>query len=413
MASSGVNDGYYCNDLVYDENDYIDACEDGGGVYNLENCSCYDGPIEGPSGGGGGGGSVSPANQTPIITGIAPDVWQPGTTTQVTITGEYFGANMPNLLLSPSGGISYSIAPGSYGDTQIVAQISVASGTPNEDVAVTVVNNGYWIPFYSGGGVTSPDSAPAYASVLSNMTTNQIAIIGWINGNAPDILATLSTGPSTVALTNALNGGPISCNALQFSWLLQNRADLNTAQDQAYANAWEIHWASSPTPPATINPATMLAAPTTWKVFSEFGNGTGAWQAGSTENPCGGAAVNWYTPSGQASQYMGEVGATAAGNIYSVAECRIGPAPQLIVNTLNCNASLSTITTCTPWIYDVAEFNGSTGAIANVLDPANYAPFPMYYIYLNGQIYAQSVQEPLASFVSLSASDQLVPPPAN
>lgn len=104
---------------------------------------------------------------------------------------------------------------------------------------------------------------------------------------------------------------------------------------------------------------------------------------------------------------------TSAGNLYSVAECRVGRAPQAIGNTLNCNSSPSTLTTCIPWIYDISEFNESTGAIANVLDPANYAPFPMYYIYLNGQIYAQSVQEPLASFVSLNASNQFVPPPAN
>jgi hypothetical protein len=389
-----------------DDDEYADQCDSDGGVYDPETCNCAFEPVT-PI------GSPPTIDPTPVITGIDPSVWQAGSTTPVTISGENFGTRPPLLSFSPGTGIGYSLS--TYTDSQITASISVAAGTPNEDVGVTVTSDGYGgNPFYSAGGNpgTSPNSPPAYASVLSSMTTSQLTIIGWINGNAPDILSTISEGPSTTALGTALNGGSVTCNALEFAWASQAAVDLNTAQDSAYATAWLINHASNAQPPNTITPASVLAAPTTYKIFNEFGNGSGAWQMGQTENPCGGAAVSWYTPSGQANQNMGTVGGTAAGNIYALAEGRIGFAAQLIGNTINCGGHISSVTTCTPWIYSVAEFDSSTGETANVTDPANYSPFPTYFVYLNGAIYAESIQEPLADFTALNASNQFVPPPA-
>jgi hypothetical protein len=95
-------------------------------------------------------------NNTPILTGINPSDWPSGTTTpSVSFTGQYFGTNAPTLTFSLSSGIGYSLV--SYNDTQIVANITVASGTPTEEVDVSVTNNGYGgLGFQSGGGRATP-----------------------------------------------------------------------------------------------------------------------------------------------------------------------------------------------------------------------------------------------------------------
>ena len=81
---------------------------------------------------------------------------------------------------------SYSLV--SYNDTQIVANIMVASGTPTEDVDVSVTNNGYGgLGFQSGGGVVSPTSAPVYATVHAPINSPEVSVIAWVNGAAPDL----------------------------------------------------------------------------------------------------------------------------------------------------------------------------------------------------------------------------------
>ena len=120
------------------------------------------------------GGTIT--NNTPMITGIYPSDWTSGTTTLgVTFTGQYFGTNAPTLSFSPSNGISYGLV--SYSDTQVVANINVATGTPNEQVTVTITNNGYGgLGFQSGGGRVSPTSAPVSASVHAPLNSPEIVV---------------------------------------------------------------------------------------------------------------------------------------------------------------------------------------------------------------------------------------------
>src|SRR6202041_2047185 len=139
------------------------------------------------------GQPITVTNNTPILTGIDPSDWPSGATTpSVNFTGEYFGTNAPTLTFSPSSGISYSLV--SNNDTQIVANITVASGTPNEDVSVSVTNNGYGgSGFQSGGGITSATSAPVNATVHAPMNSPEVTVIAWVNPQAPD-LVTLPSG---------------------------------------------------------------------------------------------------------------------------------------------------------------------------------------------------------------------------
>jgi hypothetical protein len=106
-------------------------------------------------------------DQTPIVTGIAPDIWDSAasapTTTQVTFSGQNFGTNAPTLSFSPGSGISYTLS--SYNDTQIVANVTVAAGTPTEDVNVSVTNNGYGGNNFGSTGGQPAQGAPATATV--------------------------------------------------------------------------------------------------------------------------------------------------------------------------------------------------------------------------------------------------------
>jgi IPT/TIG domain len=141
---------------------YANECYDDGGDYNFSNCQCTGGSGDGD----GGGTDPLPGDYTPIIAGIAPSSWTAGTTTQVTFSGQYFGTNAPTLSFSPGSGIVYTLL--SYSDTQIVASIKIAAGTPNESVGVSVTNNGYGGNAFSNpNGPESPTSFPVTATVLA------------------------------------------------------------------------------------------------------------------------------------------------------------------------------------------------------------------------------------------------------
>ncbi len=131
-----------------------------------------------------------------IILQLLPElipVLTSGTTTSVTFSGEYFGTNPPTLQFSPSAGISYTLT--NYSDTQIQASVNVASGTPDEDVYVSVTSNGYGGNAFSSTNGASATSGPVYATVQSPKNTPEVTVIAWVNGQSPDIVATVAAGP--------------------------------------------------------------------------------------------------------------------------------------------------------------------------------------------------------------------------
>jgi len=125
--------------------------------------------------GAGGDATGTVPDQTPVVTGIDPSDWpSDGTTNQVTFTGQNFGTNTPTLSFDPGDGISYSLV--SWNDSTIVANITVASGTPDADVNVSVTSNGYNGLGFISGGTTSPTGPPALASVRGGAPTANISI---------------------------------------------------------------------------------------------------------------------------------------------------------------------------------------------------------------------------------------------
>lgn|GEM_PF-4590448 len=104
-------------------------------------------------------------DQTPVITGISPSVWPAGSTTSVTFTGQNFGSNTPTLTYSDS--TITTMGYSSHSDSEIIASVSVPSGTPNdEEVTVTVTNNGYGgNSFAPVSGGNPPQSGSATATI--------------------------------------------------------------------------------------------------------------------------------------------------------------------------------------------------------------------------------------------------------
>ena len=114
-------------------------------------------------------------DQTPIITGISPSVWPAGATTSVTFTGQNFGTNQPTLSYSDSTITTQGLT--SYSNTQIVANVNVPAGTPNdEDVQVSVTNNGYGGNSFAPVSGGNPQSGNATATVSSAGPTANLSI---------------------------------------------------------------------------------------------------------------------------------------------------------------------------------------------------------------------------------------------
>jgi hypothetical protein len=313
-------------------------------------------------------------NNTPVVTGINPSNWVAGQTTYaVAFAGAFFGTNIPTLAFSPGGGITYSLQ--SYNDTQIVADITVASGTPDEDVTVTVTNNGYGgFGFKSNGGTIPQTSSGARASVYSPLTNPEITVIAWVDDQAPDLLDLINNHVGVNAtLIDSLNSSSSSCADRVADWSIFGSAtNLFTQNDRDYANAFLVAKSHNPPPPPTINVPDQYNLGN-YRLFHDWGTYTQAHQVGKTPDPCK-SIVGWIASAfdydeGETSYYMGFPGTSLSGNIYQVAEGRIGPLGQKGSLTINGRT--------VPWIYDVIEFDSSGGY--SVIKSS----FPTFSVYKN------------------------------
>lgn len=324
-------------------------------------------------------------DSTPAITGIDPGDWNAGSTISVTFNGQNFGTNAPTLGFSPSSGISYTLS--SYNDTQIIANVTVAAGTPNETVTVTVTSNGYnGQGFQNGGNGQSAQSQPARAAVHAPINTTEITVISWLDKNA---FLPLPTGENST-LQNNLNGSFASCVFEISEWTAQIRADLVTSADVAYANAWLIVNSANTQPPNTITPSTYWKTGN-FRLYNDYGGSTGYTLVGRTPNPCGvGSAA------GQASQYNGATGETPAYEAYQIAEGRLGTVGQAVNQTINGHSA--------PWIWNVIMFDlaGNPSYKLN-------SEFPTIWVYTNGVLTATYPPMSLSTFSGYDSSYQFTP----
>jgi hypothetical protein len=342
-------------------------------------------------------GGVTVPDATPLITGINPSDWNAGSTIPVTFTGQYFGTNAPTLSFSPGSGITYSLS--SYSDTQIAASVTVASGTPNEDVNVSVTNNGYGGSSFNGGMIgNSGTSAPVYATVHSPINSPEITVIAWVNGQAPDLNPIPYAG--NMNLVTHLNSTPSTCGSEVFLWsVVQTPVDIQNSTDQNYANSWLVKYSANPAPPTTITPSAQLSAGN-FRLINDFGSGGGFYQIGTTPDPCGTnvpTTILHWLGAGQASQYMGASGTSASGKIYQLAEGRVGSMGQAGSQTINGGRTV-------PWIWNVIEFDASGNPTYS-----DVAMFPTYSVYVNGALTATYPQSTVVNFVAKDQTYQRTP----
>jgi len=334
--------------------------------------------------------TLNVGDATPIVTGLDPSDWDAGTTQSVTFTGQNFGTNAPTLSFSPSGGISYSLT--SYNDSQIVANITVASGTPNETVDITVTNNGYGGTGFTGGSGESAKSSAVQANVHAPAKSPEVTIISWVNGAAPD-LNPLPSG-ANATLTKNLSSSA-SCALEVTKWTVGIKADINSSADVNYANAWLVKNSANTAPPATITPSTVYSGGN-YRLFNDFGNGKGGYNVGITPDPCNTGLVPGWLAGGQASQYMGATGTSVTGKTYQLSEGRIGKVGQAGSQTINGRT--------VPWIWSVIEFDSSGNATYS-----DHAMFPTYSVYVNGSLVATYAQSSVATFVAKDQTYQRIP----
>lgn len=334
--------------------------------------------------------TVSVVDSTPVLTGIDPSDWTAGTTAQVTFTGQYFGTNAPTLSFSPGTGISYTLS--SYNDTQIVASVTVASGTPDEQVAVSVTNNGYSGSSFSGTSAgESPTSPTVYATVHAPITSSEVTVIAWIDPNAPD-LQIFPAGNQTL-VQKLHNTNKNVCGAELAFWAAGSPIDINSSTDQDYANDWLIKYSANTAPPTTIVPSAQLSAGN-FRMINDFGGtASGFYQLGITPDPCGlvpASILDWIAP-GQPSQYNGKSGTSPSGQVYQLVEGRLGTLGQQVNLTLNNRTA--------PWVWTVIKFDSSGNPTYS-----EDAVFPTYSVYINGTLVKTYQQIAVSCFSGSNAS---------
>ena len=246
-----------------------------------------------------------------------------------------------------------------------------------------------------GQSSTSPSANATVTAAPPN--SPEVTIVGWVDGNAPDIVDAVNTGPTTPALKSNLTGGFYSCTNELLNWYEGNPVDLVTAQDRAYANAWALQNSANPLPPDNIDPKAEYNSGN-WRLFNDFGVGKSTVAVGTTPFPCFGGTATWFDPAGESNANMGASNTTAAGNTYLLAEGRVGKAGQKINSTVN---NLDT-----PWIWSVIEFDPSGMQISN---SSGLSVFPTFDVYVNGVWQNEIKQHSAQFFIDLGGSYEIQP----
>ncbi len=331
-----------------------------------------------------------PSNNTPNLTGIQPNIWPAGVTTPgVVFSGQYFGTNPPTINFSPGGGISYTVT--SSNDTQIVADVTVAAGTPDEDLDVSVTSNGNNGQAFAPTGGGEPTGGSVKASVRAPINAPEVTIIAWVNGDA----VALPSGANATIVSN-LTQGTSNCFIQVGQWTFGNPKYLSTQADRDYANAWLVKYSGNGAPPSSINAQEQLSAGD-FRLFNVWGGSSTqpTYKVGVTPDPCKLGFVPKWVEGGEASHYMGLHGTSASGNSIQLAEGRVGWLGKRGSSTINQGRTV-------PWIWSAIEFDAN-GNFAS----AQHEIFPTYSVYVNGQLNVVYPQSDVPVFILKDESNQI------
>jgi len=111
---------------------------------------------------------------------------------------------------------------------------------------------------------------------------------------------------------------------------------------------------------------------------------------------------------GQSDRYDGNSSTSPSGELYQMAEGRVGLVGQLLTTTFY-NASQSVAGTnvvgvTVPWIYSVIEFDSFGNPTTSI-----HTIFPTFSVYENGNLVATYPQGPAIQFMILDESNELTP----
>lgn len=329
-----------------------------------------------------------PDTNTPVLTGIQPNVWQSGQTTPgVVFSGQYFGTNPPTLTFSPGDGISYTVT--SSNDTQIVADVTVGQGTPDENISVSVTSNGNNGQAFAPVGGGQPTGGPITASVRNPVNSPEVTVIAWVNGPA----ITLPSGANPTMVSN-LNSFGADCVFQVTDWsVLRVASNIDTPTDRDYANSWLVKYSDNPGPPPTINAQDQLNAGN-YRLFNLWGGSSRPTsRVGSTPNPCHTAFPPEIFRRPEPSTHNGDHGTTASGNSAQLVEGRIGTRGQVGSRTINPGLTI-------PWIWSAIEFDASGNLVSTP-----HEQFPTYSVYVNGQLTNTYPQSDVLSFIHIASGE--------
>jgi hypothetical protein len=220
-------------------------------------------------------------------------------------------------------------------------------------------------------------------------------VIAWVNVAAPDLNPLQSGANST--LISVLNSGAANCAGLVSDWsILMVKTDILTSADATYANAWLVKNSANTAPPSTITPSAQYTAGN-YRLFNDWGNSKGSYNVGITPDPCNTGLIPGWVAAGQASQYMGASGTSPSGEVYQLAEGRIGSVGQRGSQTINSGRTV-------PWIWSVIGFNSSGNPTYS-----DRGMFPTYSVYVSGSLVATYPQSSVASFTAKDQTYQRIP----
>ena len=123
---------------------------------------------------------------------------------------------------------------------------------------------------FQGGAGQSAASTAANAQVHPAMTTQEVTVVGWVNGNA----ITLPTGENSTLQSDLSSG--LRCPIVLLGWVTGVRVDVVTSADVAYANAFLLKNSANSAPPANVTKS--YASSGNFRVFNDFGSSSGGTQ---------------------------------------------------------------------------------------------------------------------------------------
>ena len=358
--------------------------------------------------------SPSTSCGTPSITSVTPDTWMAGQSYPITIVGSGFtnaamaaansnctanqltvsvpagSVTLSNVVIMDSTKITATAQPAQTDPAETATLI--LWGAPSVSVLVARARTGAVAETVTampadGGG---PPGLGRVTTGNAKITNPEITVIAWVNPNAPDILAALTAGPSSLSLENNLNSLP-GCLYQVYQWLKGHRTNLGTPKDVAYANAWLLNHSGNATPPLAINPQAELQGGD-FRLLNDFGGGHNQAVIGMTPIPCP-SGLNAAAQSDPDNNYDGS---TTAGDPYQIAEGRLGEDGRAISQTINGHD--------VGWIWSVIELDQSGNPTTS-----NHGMFPTYWVYKNGNRIDAYPQSAATDFINQNQSYHITP----